>query len=180
MSDQRWLALCGSLRASSSNRAILQAARRLAPPDVEVVLYEGLGELPPFNPDLEEGSAPLPVPVATLRRTVGEADALVIACPEYAHGVPGAFKNLLDWLVGSHEFPEKPVALLNAAARAHHAQSQLIETLSTMNARLLSPEPYGIPLSHNRFTSLDILANPALTTVLKASLLDIKQRLNRS
>jgi NAD(P)H-dependent FMN reductase len=180
MSDRRWLALCGSLRSASSNRALLLAAQQLAPAGVNVVLYEGLAGLPPFNPDIEEGNAPLPPPVGALRRAVGEAEALLVACPEYAHGVPGSFKNLLDWLVGSLEFPNKPVVLFNAAARAHHAQAQLAETLHTMNARLLLPTPYLIALPRNDIDATAILDEPDLSASLRAALADVAMRLTRN
>jgi NAD(P)H-dependent FMN reductase len=139
-SPRRVLCLSGSLRRVSSNTAALEAAQQLAPATLELVDYTGLGELPLFNPDHDV--EPLPVSVLALREAVGRADALLIACPEYAHGVPGAFKNLLDWLVGSLEFPGKPVLLLNTAARgSYHAQEALDEILRTMSAQLLTTQP---------------------------------------
>ncbi|HEY1589380.1 MAG TPA: NADPH-dependent FMN reductase [Rhodanobacter sp.] len=145
MTPRHVLCLSGSLRRTSANMALLQAAQRLAPAALELELYEGLGHLPLFNPDDEV--EPLPATVQALRSAVGRSDALLIACPEYAHGVPGAFKNLLDWLVGSLEFPGKPVALLNASGRgSFHAQAVLREVLVTMSARLLEPACVTVPL----------------------------------
>ncbi len=156
---RRVLCLTGSLRHVSSNTAALLALRELAPAGVDPALYEGLGKLPLFNPDEEEAN--VPDPVRDLRNAVGRSDALLIACPEYAHGVPGAFKNLLDWLVGSLEFPGKPVLLLNASARgSHHAQDALCEILRTMSAKLLSPEPLGLALPGAGCTVTQILASP--------------------
>jgi NAD(P)H-dependent FMN reductase len=128
------IAISGSLRRNSSNAALLRAAARVAPEGVEIVLYDGVDRLPHFNPDLdEEGSAP-PPPVAELRRILIDADAVLISSPEYAHGVPGALKNLLDWLVSTGQLVDKPVALLNASpAGGSHAQASLAETLRTMN-----------------------------------------------
>src|SRR6476661_7959485 len=142
----RFLAISGSLRAGSSNTTLLEAARLVAPSDVEVVLYEGLAVLPAFNPDLDtvEGDR-LPVSVAQLRALVGSADGILICSPEYAHGIPGSLKNLLDWLVGSVEFPFKPVALLKANAHSVHAQAQLVEVLTTMNARLVAEVTVPLP-----------------------------------
>src|SRR5271165_5402171 len=92
----RILAISGSLRSTSSNTAVLRAARTVAPSGVDIIIYEGLGALPHFNPDLD-GNKP-PQSVLELRYEVGLADALLISSPEYAHGVPGCLKNALDWL----------------------------------------------------------------------------------
>ena len=163
------LCLSGSLRRVSSNSAALEAAYRLAPSTLELLLYKGLGELPLFNPDAE--TDPLPPAVAELREAVDSADALLIACPEYAHGVPGAFKNLLDWLVGSLEFPGKPVLLLNTAARgSHHAQEALAEVLSTMSARLLAAQPVMVPLPGAGCTAAQVLASTECRVALHAAL----------
>ncbi|HEY0230380.1 MAG TPA: NADPH-dependent FMN reductase [Dokdonella sp.] len=141
---RRVLALSGSLRARSHNTDMLRAAQLLAPAGLEIVLYAGLGELPLFNPDRDDD--PAPSQVSALRAAVGASDGLLIACPEYAHGVPGAFKNALDWLVGSSEFPNKPVALFNASPRASHAQAALREILTTMSARLVDEASIALPL----------------------------------
>jgi chromate reductase, NAD(P)H dehydrogenase (quinone) len=155
---RRVLCLSGSLRRVSSNTAALVAAQRLAPPTLELRLYGGLGALPLFNPDDEND--PLPPPVLALRDAVGWADGLLVACPEYAHGVPGAFKNLLDWLVGSVEFPGKPILLLNTAARgSYHAQEALTEILATMSAQLLTSQPMPVGLPGAGCTATQVLAS---------------------
>jgi NAD(P)H-dependent FMN reductase len=128
------LAISGSLRARSTNTEVLRAAAMLAPAGVRVRIYSGLAALPHFNPDLDTEGARLPPPVEALRAEVGEADALLICSPEYAHGVPGALKNALDWLVSGPEMPYKPIGLLNASERSVHAQASLAETLRTMSA----------------------------------------------
>ena len=110
-----FLAISGSLRAVSSNKALLRAAALVAPPELTVTLHDGLAELPQFNPDHELDPIPS---VLHLRAELQAADAVLISSPEYAHGVPGALKNALDWVVGTGELVEKPVALLNASPRA--------------------------------------------------------------
>jgi chromate reductase, NAD(P)H dehydrogenase (quinone) len=137
------LALSGSLRRASINSALLRAAARIAQPPLRITVFGSLGALPLFNPDLEES---LPEPVAVLRRAIGVADALMIATPEYAHGVSGPMKNALDWLVSDEGFVAKPVALLNASPRAHHAHDALLETLNTMSARVLREACVVLPL----------------------------------
>jgi NAD(P)H-dependent FMN reductase len=170
------LCLSGSLRRVSSNTAVLQAARQLAPATLELVLYDGLGHLPLFNPDDEHD--PLPAPVLGLRAAVGRSDALLIACPEYAHGIPGAFKNLLDWLVGSLEFPGKPVALINASGRgSQHAQAALREVLATMSARLLDQVSTTVPLPGAGCTVEPILVSAERCAELRAMLAALDQAL---
>jgi NAD(P)H-dependent FMN reductase len=106
-----------------------------------------------------------------LREAVGRADALLIACPEYAHGVPGAFKNLLDWLVGSLEFPGKPVLLLNTAARgSYHAQEALAEILVTMSAQLLAAQPVLVALPGAGCSAAQVLASAERCAELRAAL----------
>jgi NAD(P)H-dependent FMN reductase len=138
MAGVKIIAISGSLRAQSSNTALLRAAARVAPDGIHVVMYEGLGDLPHFNPDLDEEGSPPPPRVRELRELLIGADAILISSPEYAHGVPGAFKNLLDWLVSTGELVDKPVALLNASpAGGEYAQNAILETLRTMNWRVV-------------------------------------------
>ena len=92
------LAISGSLRAASQNTMLLRAVKRLAPSDFHVDLYRGLGALPLFNPDVLALGPP--VAVAELRSRIISSHAVLIASPEYAHGVSGAIKNALDWMVG--------------------------------------------------------------------------------
>ena len=167
-SPVRILAISGSLRAASSNRAVVEAARLLAPAGVEVTMYGGLGELPHFNPDVEMGV--LPSTVVELRRAVGDADALLVSSPEYAHGVPGSMKNALDWLVGGPEFVGKPVALVNASPRSVHAQTQLAETVATMSGVLVHAASVALPLLGRSLDAAGIAADPELSATLAGAL----------
>nr|WP_256366619.1 NADPH-dependent FMN reductase [Methylocapsa sp. S129] len=160
------MALSGSLRAASTNTAALEALSRLAPASVEITLYRDLAALPHFNPDED---APPPAAVA-LRALVGSSAGLIIAMPEYAHGVPGAFKNALDWLVSSDVFPSKPVMLVNTAPRAFHAQSALRETLATMSARLVPEAFVSLPLTSQAIDAQAIIANNRFAAALREAL----------
>ena len=151
-----------SLRAASLNTAALRALQKCAPENVAVSTYEGIGSLPHFNPDVEMSA--LPDVVADLRRRVTAADGLVIACPEYAHGIPGSFKNALDWLVGMPDFPGTPVMLINTSPRSVHAQEALREVLATMSARLVPEADVTIEL---RQRSAD---DPSIIEALQAGL----------
>jgi chromate reductase, NAD(P)H dehydrogenase (quinone) len=163
------LALCGSLRAASINAALLRTAARVAPPGMEVAWCAAVADLPLFNPDRE---AQPPEAVARLHADVAGADALLIASPEYAHGVTGVIKNALDWLVSQEAFVNKPVAVLNASPRAHHADDALRETLRTMSARIVEPACRSFPLLGAHLAESEMATHPmvapALTDALKA------------
>jgi chromate reductase len=155
------LAISGSLRASSSNMALLRAACMLARPPLSVELYDGLALLPHFNPDLDID--PPPLPVSEFRARVSAADGLLISSPEYARGVPGSLKNALDWLVSVEDFAGKPVALFNASPRAAHAQAALRLTLETMAARVLDEASLTLPLLATSLDAAGIVADPTLS-----------------
>jgi chromate reductase len=135
------LALCGSLRAASMNRRLLEASARVAAPFR--IEFGDVGALPLFNPDLESR---LPAPVGMLHAQLERADALLIASPEYAHGVTGVLKNSLDWLVSFPPFVEKPVAIFNASPGSVHADAALREILTTMSAKLVADACVALPL----------------------------------
>jgi NAD(P)H-dependent FMN reductase len=166
----RLLAISGSLRRASTNTAALEALAKLAPEGVKVLVFRDLAKLPPFNPDEDVEDRPKPEPVETLRTLIGASHGLIIAAPEYAHGLPGALKNALDWLVASETFAGKPTVLINTSPRAFHAQASLREILSTMAARM-TPEAFvAISLTGKTVTAEDILADPVCARRLKESL----------
>ena len=164
----RVLDISGSLRLESSNSALINAAMRLAPADVAVSIYLGLSALPPFNPDHDIEHAP--AAVTHLRLEVQAHEALLISSPEYAHGVPGVLKNALDWLVSSGELIDKPVALVNASARATHAWNALAETLAVMSARVVPDASITVPLDGRRLDPDGIVADAAVSSALKSVL----------
>jgi len=179
------LALSGSLRADSSNSALLRAASRLAPKGMRLSIFEKLGLIPPFNPDREtqlyDGTAPALryrgdlhdpglLAVRDLNERIRQADALLIACPEYARGIPGAFKNALDWAVGSDALVRKPFAQFNASPRASHAQAALRLTLETMSGRIVEAACIAVPLLSRGLTAADIVADDTLATPIRRAL----------
>ncbi len=161
------LAVSGSLRAASYNSALLGAAASVAAPGVTVTLYKAMHALPMFNPDLDPAQLPV---VSAWRARVAAADGVLIASPEYAHGISGVMKNALDWLVSLEQFDGKPVALLNAAPRASHAHAALAEVLQTMSAQLVPGAALILPPAPRRdMDSAAILAEPALAEALRAA-----------
>ncbi|HUW29733.1 MAG TPA: NADPH-dependent FMN reductase [Sulfuriferula sp.] len=162
------LAISGSLRSASLNTTLLRAAARLAPSGMRIELFGELGMLPLFNPDIEAADPPT---VANFRARLLAADGVLIASPEYAHGVTGAMKNALDWMVGCETFVNKPVALLNASPRAVHAQASLKETITTMSARIVDEASIAVPVLGAKLDEAGIVSHPEISAALREALI---------
>ncbi len=171
----RILAISGSLQAASSNTALLRIAAASAPEDVTVEHYDGIRDLPHFDPDLD---GPEPPPgIADLRARLVAADAVLFSTPEYAHALPGALKDTLDWLVGSGELIDKPVAVMSASPGLDGgkiAGDALATLLEVMSARVVAQLAVGTTRSkrdeHGDFTDPDTLVQVAdLVLVLVAA-----------
>jgi chromate reductase, NAD(P)H dehydrogenase (quinone) len=142
----RILAISGSLRAKSTNKSLLLAIAAIAPKDIEISIFDGIQDLPYFNPDLDIEGAVLPREVQKLRQEIAGSSAIIFSTPEYAHGIPGVLKNALDWLVSSTEFLGKPVGLFfGSAGDPRFARESLIEILNTMSVRIVPGAVVNIP-----------------------------------
>jgi len=140
----RILAISGSLRRGSHNNMLLRAAGELLPPDYELVFWDGLKDIPPYDED--DDVHPAQPAVAALREAVTDADAVLFATPEYNSSIPGALKNALDWAsrpIATNVFRNKPVAVIGASAGmfgAVWAQAELRKVLAAMGARVAEAE----------------------------------------
>jgi NAD(P)H-dependent FMN reductase len=159
----------GSLRAGSTNAAVLKTAQTLAPPDALVTTYAGLAELPHFNPDDELAS--LPAAVATLRAALARADAVLFCTPEYAGSLPGSFKNLLDWTVGEG-LHDKPIGWINASAHgaADGAHNTLRVVLDYVNADVVQEACVKIPVRRDAVGPDVMIADPDVRRAIAATL----------
>jgi NAD(P)H-dependent FMN reductase len=138
----RILGICGSLQAKSSNLTLIETAQRVAPQDVEVIVFDGLRDLPHFNSDLDTDGGP--PAVATWRRALAGSDGLLIACPEYGHSLPGVLKNGIDWAIHSGELEYKVTAMTAAVPvveRGRMGLSALRQTLRAVSALIVGGEP---------------------------------------
>lgn len=141
----RILAICGSLQTRSKNLDLLHAAAASVPSGVELVHFDGLRDLPHFNPDIEATGEP--ESVRRWRQALADADAVLIASPEYGFSLPGALKNGIDWVIGSGELERKVVAITAATPaweRGRRGLQALRDTLSALSVTLVGGEP--IPL----------------------------------
>ena len=156
------LAISGSLRSESHNTALLRAAAEEAPVGVEIELWQGLKEIPPY--DADDDVVPGPATVDALRDAVREADAVLIATPEYNSSVPGALKNALDWAsrpLATNAFRNKPVAVIGSSTGAFGAvwaQAELRKVLGAMGARVAEVE-LAVGHAHERLDEEDVRAS---------------------
>jgi chromate reductase, NAD(P)H dehydrogenase (quinone) len=176
----RILGIAGSLREASHNRKLLRAAGSELPPGAALVEWDGLAEIPAFNEDEELDP---PAPVRAFLAEIEEADALLIATPEYNASVPGALKNALDW--ASRPFPEnvlrqKPCAVIGASTGlfgAVWAQAEVRKALKASGAHVLESElPVG--LADGAFTEDGDLVDVELTARLRDLLSDLVREVN--
>lgn len=150
----RVVGLAGSLRSASLNRALLQAARAVAPTGMSLQLEE-LEDVPLFNADL--GGADTPGPVVRLRSAVGAADGLLLATPEYNHGVPGVLKNAIDWLsqpLHASVLERKPTAIMGASSGfsgTARAQMQLRQSFVLTNTPVMLQPELLVGRAHEKF-----------------------------
>jgi NAD(P)H-dependent FMN reductase len=124
------LAISGSLKSTSANTNILRAISKMTPQNVVVNIFDGLGQLPHFNPELTEEIES----VNNFRQQLRLADGVIFSTPEYAFGVPGVLKNALDWVVSSGELNEKPVVAISASPLYSGGDKALASLLLTLTA----------------------------------------------
>ncbi len=167
----RILAISGSLRERSYNRALLRAARELAPYGVEIEEFD-LSPIPFYDADVE--AAGDPEPVAALRAAVAEADALLIATPEYNRGTSGVLKNAIDWLSRpalASVLRRKPVAVMGASTGrggTRRAQQQVRDALLFPGALVLEEPEVLVRLAWERFDADGELADESTRDAIRA------------
>ncbi len=167
------LGISGSLRVSSSNTAILRSISKLELRNIQFSIYDGLGDLPHFNPELDDDK--LISSVADWRDRIREADGIIFCTPEYAHGVPGVLKNGLDWIVSSGEFMDKPTAVISASPSIDggmRANDALVQTLRVMMAKIAEETILCIPA-----VSAKLNGDEAIDAETKQSLISLLDHL---
>lgn len=167
--ERSWqiLLVSGSLRAGSTNTALLQTARAIAPGGVTTMLYGGMAGLPHFNPDNDSEGEPVHAAVAGLRAQITTADALLFCTPEYAGALPGALKNLLEWTVGDAGTYGKPVAWINASGPAAptgaaDAHASLRKVMGYVGADIVEPACVRIPVARAAVDADGTIGDPTI------------------
>lgn len=171
----RLVVLPGSLREGSYNRALADAAAELVPAGVDVDVYEGLGELPPYDQDDDQPDLEPPDSVRDLRDRIESADALLVVTPEYNGSISGVLKNAIDWASARHRgssFKNKTVAVAGASTGQYGAiwaQMDLRKVLGICGARVIEGD---LPVSsaHERFDGQGRLVDATVAERLRAHL----------
>lgn len=164
------LAISGSTRTASSNLNLIKAIAGLSSDLFSITIFEGLTELPHFNPDMDNESPPQLV--TRFRQQINEVQGVLICSPEYAMGVPGSLKNAVDWTVSTMNFSQKPVALITAALSGDKAHSSLLETLLILEAKIMADTQYLISFvktkvnSESKITDVNTLTD--INTLIKS------------
>jgi chromate reductase len=169
------LGLSGSLRAGSHNSMLLRAAAELLPPEAELVEFDGLKAIPPYDQDDEHAR---PDAVQALRDAIAGADAVLVATPEYNHSLPGQLKNALDWVsrpLADSPLRNKPTAVVGASTGlfgAVWAQAEARKVLAAIGARVVDRElPVG--MADDAFTPDGALADDDLSLALAGILAEL-------
>lgn len=153
----------GSLREASLNTLYLRALALACPDHIEFKIYRDLAAIPPFTVDQDENP---PEAVLHWKAFLGKSDMIILATPEYAHGMSGVLKNALDWLVSDYQLLDRPLAFPNVSVRATIAQSQMEEVLRTMGFTLVescSPRAsINEPFINPELSAREIVADPKL------------------
>jgi chromate reductase len=178
----RILGISGSLRRDSHNTNLLRAAVETAGPEVELVLYDGLKEIPPYDED--DDVHPRPSSVVRLAAEIADSDAVIFSTPEYNSSIPGQLKNALDWIsrpVATNALRNKPVAVVGASTGAFGAvwaQAELRKVLAALGARVLDLE-LPVPHAHARFDEgglTDDEIRTALAEAIEVLAVEARQR----
>ncbi|MDX6622513.1 MAG: hypothetical protein QOE75_445 [Solirubrobacterales bacterium] len=179
----RVLGISGSLRRDSLNTALLRAAAERLPAGAELVEYDGLRKIPPYDADLEEQTTP--EAVAELRAAVRDADAVLVVTPEYNHSLPGQLKNALDWIsrpAGQSALTGKPAAAIGASTGmfgAVWAQAEARKVLGALGGRVVEaelPVPRAAAQFHDGELDLTPEQSGRLTEILSELLAEVEER----
>jgi len=180
MSDKiKILAISGSLRTNSANTNILRTLASTASENIDVILYDGLADLPHFNPVLDDEN--FSEPVKKFRQLLSSVNGVIICTPEYAFGVPGSLKNALDWTVSSGEFTNKPVAIITASLGGEKGHAALLQIFTALSSRIADGAALLIPFIRTKLNEKGDVSDPdtlqSIRLVLNVLLACIKKQL---
>jgi chromate reductase len=177
------IGIAGSLRSGSYNKMLIRNAARLAPDAMRIELID-IGDVAPYNADLDKDGI-RPAPVERLKRTVADADALLISTPEYNHSVPGVLQNAIDWVsrpAGNSPLVNKPIGIIGAsmgALGAVRAQQQLKLVLASTLSHVMPHAGVSVGVVQNKIDSAGELHDEQTREFLRSFLLQLQHYTER-
>lgn len=176
MNRKRVLAISGSTRQNSTNNSLIRAIVDLSVGDLDITVYNGIANLPHFNPD-QDGDTVVSE-VADFRRQLSNAEGVIICTPEYAHGVPGSLKNAIDWTVSSAEFYHKPTVLITASTDGSYGHKALLETLKVIEAKDIDKLQLVIPFVKVKISNEGIITDEKTLNQVKTLIHNFMQTMH--
>ncbi len=165
MEKKKVLAISGSTRTNSTNSYYIKAVRELSADHFSVELFDGLMDIPAFNPDDDNDNPPQAV--TNFRDQLRNADGILICTPEYAIGVPGSLKNAIDWTISSMEFSHKPVTLITASLSGLKGHAALLETLLVIESKMNEATGLVISFAKTKITADGTITDDITLTAIK-------------
>lgn len=127
------LAICGSTRKESANLQLLKKISNITSDIYEVSIFEGIAELPHFNPDLDNENPPKEI--SDFRENISNSDGVIICTPEYVFSIPGSLKNAIEWCVSTNIFSNKPIGIITASASGDKGHEELQLIMRTLECK---------------------------------------------
>ncbi|PWS31129.1 NADPH-dependent FMN reductase [Pedobacter paludis] len=158
-------AICGSTRDHSSNLQIIKAIEKLIPQNYQLNLFDNIANLPHFNPDLDQNNPPESVKI--FRKSIVNADGILLCTPEYAMGLPGSFKNAIDWTVSSASFSKKPILSIVASSLGEKSFESLNHILTVLEVK---PIAQLIPFARTKVNRENEITDPETLKLLQANI----------
>jgi NAD(P)H-dependent FMN reductase len=178
MTDRKKIvAISGSTRKNSTNLNLIKAIIELSADDLDIQLFEGLSDIPHFNPDLDTKNPPRQI--SDFRNKLKASDGILICTPEYAMGVPGTLKNAIDWTVSSCEFSHKPVALITASSQGQKGHQSLLETLKIIESDIPDSSQLLISFVKTKVNNEGKITDAATLEQVKKLIASLKQSIDR-
>jgi NAD(P)H-dependent FMN reductase len=176
MNKRKVLAICGSTRQASINHSLINAIVDLSAATLDITIFEGIENLPQFNPDNDGDN--VAKGVSDFRQQLKNAEGIIICTPEYAHGVPGALKNAIDWTISSSSFPHKPTMLITASTGGQYGHKALMETLRAIEAKKIDNLQLVIPFAKTKLNLDNKITDGKTLVDVKKLIADFIETLN--
>lgn len=176
MNKKKVIAISGSTRKNSINHSLINAIVDLSAASLDISVFDGIGNLPQFNPDNDGES--VTKEVSDFRQQLNNAEGVIICTPEYAHGVPGTLKNAIDWTISSSSFPHKPTMLITASTGGNYGHKALLETLKAIEAKSVDNLQLVIPFAKTKINMDNKITDDKTHVAVKKLIADFIETLN--